>query len=40
MRTWLTTATGCTCDTLDACGLFDAGRAPGPVALQITHVGG
>jgi MerR family transcriptional regulator, redox-sensitive transcriptional activator SoxR len=44
VRTWLTTATGCTCDTLDVCGLFDedamaqsvASREP--VALSITHV--
>jgi DNA-binding transcriptional MerR regulator len=25
MRDWLLTAHGCTCDTLDVCGLFDAG---------------
>ena len=40
MRAWLTTATGCTCDTLDVCGLFGAGRAPGSDELQITRVGG
>ena len=40
MRAWLTTATGCTCDTLDVCGLFDAGRTLEPVELRITHVGG
>jgi MerR family redox-sensitive transcriptional activator SoxR len=43
MRDWLQTATGCNCDTLDACALF-ADRAPpeppaGDVALNITHVG-
>jgi MerR family transcriptional regulator, redox-sensitive transcriptional activator SoxR len=41
MRDWLTTATGCTCDTLDVCALFDADRnAPEPnaVTLSITHV--
>jgi MerR family redox-sensitive transcriptional activator SoxR len=27
MRDWLLTARGCTCDTLDVCGLFDAARA-------------
>ena len=26
MRDWLLTARGCTCDTLDMCGLFDAER--------------
>jgi MerR family redox-sensitive transcriptional activator SoxR len=25
MRDWLLTASGCTCDTLDVCGLFDPG---------------
>jgi MerR family redox-sensitive transcriptional activator SoxR len=27
MRAWLVTASGCDCETLDVCGLFDAGRA-------------
>jgi MerR family transcriptional regulator, redox-sensitive transcriptional activator SoxR len=26
MREWLVTASGCDCETLDVCGLFDAGR--------------
>jgi hypothetical protein len=24
MKAWLTIASGCNCDTLDVCGLFDA----------------
>lgn len=28
MRDWLVTARSCNCDTLDACGLFEAGAAP------------
>jgi MerR family redox-sensitive transcriptional activator SoxR len=45
MRQWLSTATGCHCNTLDVCGLFDPEAAPTPgpstreVALNITHVG-
>ena len=44
MREWLNTATGCNCETLDVCALFDDDRlAPGersePVKLQLTHVG-
>lgn len=27
MRSWLSTATGCTCPTLDVCALFDPDRA-------------
>jgi MerR family redox-sensitive transcriptional activator SoxR len=42
MRDWLQTATGCNCDTLDLCALFDdqAPLDPGAaeVALSITHV--
>lgn len=45
MRAWLTTATGCKCDTLDVCALFTANTALGdaPAAdqlaeLSITHV--
>jgi MerR family transcriptional regulator, redox-sensitive transcriptional activator SoxR len=30
MREWLLTARGCTCETLDACGLFDADRPASP----------
>lgn len=43
MRDWLQTATGCTCDTLDVCALFDKERASPehapPVALSVTRVG-
>ena len=42
MRHWLQTATGCNCETLDVCALFDdQALAPGPsddVALNVTHV--
>jgi MerR family transcriptional regulator, redox-sensitive transcriptional activator SoxR len=34
MKRWLTTASGCNCETLDVCGLFD-----GETALQLTHHG-
>jgi MerR family redox-sensitive transcriptional activator SoxR len=41
MRDWLQTATGCRCETLDVCALFDPDKndpeAP-PAALSITHV--
>ncbi len=36
MREWLTTASGCGCDTLDGCALFDDGAEP----LQLVRVGG
>jgi MerR family redox-sensitive transcriptional activator SoxR len=46
MRAWLTTATGCGCQTLDACALFDANaeaaaRASneGAITLSIMRVG-
>ena len=47
MRQWLTIATGCNCETLDVCALFDtdaagdsAGKRSGhTVALSITRVG-
>jgi MerR family redox-sensitive transcriptional activator SoxR len=45
VRAWLTTATGCNCDTLDVCGLFHEDAMAlsvatcEPVALGITHVG-
>jgi MerR family redox-sensitive transcriptional activator SoxR len=46
MRDWLATATGCGCQTLDVCALFDADaeQAPlashdGAIALSITRVG-
>ena len=44
MRAWLTTATGCNCQTLDACALFDEPAAvsaqpvSSPQPLGITHV--
>jgi len=45
MRAWLHTATGCGCQTLDACALFDAdshralGTHDAAPALSITQVG-
>jgi MerR family redox-sensitive transcriptional activator SoxR len=44
MAAWLTTATGCNCDTLDACKLFEpdalgAGDGRAAPALRIEHVG-
>jgi MerR family redox-sensitive transcriptional activator SoxR len=46
MRNWLTTATGCGCESLDACALFDADAEPavlashdGATGLSITRVG-
>jgi DNA-binding transcriptional MerR regulator len=45
VRAWLTTATGCNCDTLDVCGLFDENAmassvaADQPATLIVTHVG-
>jgi MerR family redox-sensitive transcriptional activator SoxR len=44
MRDWLQTATGCNCETLDVCALFDD-LAPAAVphddaTLDITHVDG
>jgi MerR family transcriptional regulator, redox-sensitive transcriptional activator SoxR len=36
MRDWLHTATGCNCDTLDVCGLFDDGRLAEPASTEIT----
>ena len=43
MRAWLLTATDCSCQTLDVCGLFAPGAqppaAPGAdFALGLTHV--
>jgi len=46
MRQWLTTASGCNCETLDVCALFEPNAsAPNEEAapaaeLRITHVGG
>ena len=37
MRSWLLTATDCSCTSLDACALFDA-DASQAAALRITHV--
>lgn len=44
MREWLSTASGCNCQTLDVCALFENGaKAPdkieaGPASLRLTHV--
>jgi hypothetical protein len=36
MRDWLLAARGCTCDTLDVCGLFEAERVtPSDKALPM-----
>jgi MerR family redox-sensitive transcriptional activator SoxR len=43
MRRWLVTASGCGCDTLDVCALFDSGTdgsKSGEVVLTVTHAGG
>jgi MerR family redox-sensitive transcriptional activator SoxR len=45
MRAWLLTATGCSCDTLDVCALFNepddtAASSRTPQLLRITHVCG
>jgi MerR family redox-sensitive transcriptional activator SoxR len=39
IRAWLVTASGCRCDTLDVCALFDADATAAP-ELRITRVGG
>jgi MerR family redox-sensitive transcriptional activator SoxR len=39
MREWLLIASDCNCETLDVCGLFDAGQSPAP-AVRVTRVGG
>jgi MerR family transcriptional regulator, redox-sensitive transcriptional activator SoxR len=39
MRAWLLTASDCTCETLDVCGLFDADESP-LRQLRVTRVGG
>jgi MerR family transcriptional regulator, redox-sensitive transcriptional activator SoxR len=46
MRDWLSTASGCNCETLDVCALFEDGaQAPNVVeagetgSLRLTHVG-
>lgn len=42
MHQWLTTATGCGCQTLDVCALFDDGApdiGPSVPGLSITQVG-
>ena len=36
MRRWLTTATGCTCDTLDVCSLFDGDLDTEAAAVELT----
>jgi MerR family redox-sensitive transcriptional activator SoxR len=39
MRAWLVTASGCHCETLDVCGLFDGDASAAP-ELGVTLVGG
>ena len=39
MRSWLLTASGCGCETLDVCALFEPTRKSSP-ELGITRVGG
>jgi hypothetical protein len=36
MRAWLVTASGCNCETLDVCGLFDTEGSPAP-ELRVTR---
>ena len=45
MRDWLTTATGCGCESLDVCALFEDGAADSlkgasadELVLQLSHV--
>jgi MerR family transcriptional regulator, redox-sensitive transcriptional activator SoxR len=38
IRAWLSTATGCGCDTLDVCGLFNEHAEPSITDLPIVHV--
>ena len=42
MRTWLLTATDCSCTTLDVCALFEPAAAPtpDPEPRRVTHVAG
>ena len=40
MRDWLTTATGCNCDTLDVCALFEPADAAPAEPLWLVQVGG
>ena len=37
VRAWLVTASGCDCDTLDVCALFDP-DAPSPPEVRVTRV--
>ena len=39
MRDWLTTATSCTCDTLDVCALFDPASDGPAEPLRLVRVG-
>jgi MerR family redox-sensitive transcriptional activator SoxR len=39
MRDWLTTATGCNCDTLDVCALFDPASDVPAEPLRLVHIG-
>lgn len=40
MRDWLTTATGCGCDRLDVCALFDTDADAPAEPLRLVQVGG
>jgi hypothetical protein len=37
MRAWLVTASGCNCETLDVCALFEDAAPP---QLRVVHVAG
>jgi len=42
MRTWLLTATDCSCTSLDVCALFEPAAAPASDAepLRVTRIAG
>ena len=39
VRAWLRTATGCDCDTLDVCALFESADGLPPAGLDLIHSG-
>ena len=39
VHAWLRTATGCGCDTLDVCALFDSAGTLPPEGLHLIHAG-
>ena len=39
VRAWLRTATGCDCDTLDVCALFESADRLPPAGLHLIHSG-